>query len=471
MELWDHQKVAIAKARGKRGFSLFFSMGTGKTRTAIEILQERYQEHRALFRTLVLCPPIVIENWKREFAKYSDIKASDVIPLIGTGIQRLKLVEKHIKQNKIFITNYETLLMERVYGLLANQWHVEILVCDESHKLKNPTAKKSKQARMIGDGARYCYNLTGTPILNTPMDLFSQYRVLDGGKTFGTNFYGFRNTYFYDKNSSMPSGRYFPNWQLKPGAEADLNKKLEPSSMSIKKEECLDLPPLVQQTITVQLGPKQKVLYEQMKKDFITFVEDEACVAELAITKALRLQQILSGFVVLGDTGNTKLHQVVENPRADVLKELLEDITPHSKVLVWAVFKQDFQTISKLCEDLEIPYVEVHGEITPKKKTEAVDSFNTDGNVRVFIGHPGSGGIGINLVVASYSIFYSRNFSLEQDLQASARNHRGGSEIHEKVTRIDLVAEGTIDELILQRLKSKEAMGESIIRQMAKELK
>lgn len=86
------------------------------------------------------------------------------------------------------------------------------------------------------------------------------------------------------------------------------------------------------------------------------------------------------------------------------------------------------------------------------------------------MGHPGSGGIGINMVIASYSIFYSRNFSLEQDLQAEARNHRGGSEIHAKVTRINLIAKGTIDEIVADALKNKVQIGENILNKIAMEV-
>jgi SNF2 family DNA or RNA helicase len=206
-----------------------------------------------------------------------------------------------------------------------------------------------------------------------------------------------------------------------------------------------------------------------MKRDFIAYVNDKACVANLAITKALRLQQIVSGFITLegADGGDRTNVAIKDNPRAQALKALLEDIAPAHKSLVWCVFRENYAAVRAVCDELCLRYVEVHGEVPAAARQKAVDLFNTDPDVRVFLGHPGSAGIGINLVSASYSIFYSRTFSLEQDLQAEARNYRGGSEIHEKVTRIDLVARGTIDEVITSKLAAKVDVSEQVLRDIA----
>jgi SNF2 family DNA or RNA helicase len=207
-----------------------------------------------------------------------------------------------------------------------------------------------------------------------------------------------------------------------------------------------------------------------MKDDFVTFMQDKAVTAVLAITKALRLQQIASGYVKTSEGEELALD---DNPKLDALEELLEDITPGHKVIVWAVWKNNYAEIRKVCDKLGVGYVEVHGEISDSQKAKNVERFNTDPACRVFIGHPGSGGIGINLVVASYSIFYSRTFSLEHSLQAEARNYRGGSKEqgHEKVTRIDLVAENTIDELIEKALASKTEISDTLLRDLTADLK
>ena len=132
-------------------------------------------------------------------------------------------------------------------------------------------------------------------------------------------------------------------------------------------------------------------------------------------------------------------------------------------MIVWAVFKENYKAIREVCETLGVEYVEITGKKTSKQKDAAIDLFHNDLSVRVLLGHPGSGGIGINLVAASYAIFYSRNFSLEYDLQAEARNYRGGSGRHTRVTRIDLVAKDTIDEVVAAKLAEKQNVSDKIL--------
>jgi SNF2 family DNA or RNA helicase len=353
------------------------------------------------------------------------------------------------------------------------EWSPECLVFDECHKLKDVKSKRTKKAITISDQAEYKFILSGTPILNTLLDIFTQYRVLDGGKSFGKNFFTFRAKYFYDANKGMPKYKYFPNWKMREGATDEVQKILDETSMHVKKEDCLDLPPLVKKTIYVEMSKSQKKMYDDMKQDFIATVEggDGVAVAELAITKALRLQQIVSGYVPVEQAhGNRTIFKVKENNRAKALEELLREITPNAKVIVWAVFRENYAAIREVCEKVGVGHVELTGDISTADKQRAVDHFTSDDSCRVLIGHPGSAGIGVNLVEASYSIFYSRSFSLEYDIQAEGRNYRGGSERHEKITRIDLVTEGTIDELVLKSLASKTELSYQVLKAHMEEI-
>lgn len=460
---WKHQLEAIAKAKNLSEFGLFFEVGTGKTLTAIHIMLEKYRQHGKTLKTIIFCPPIVIENWKRELQLNSDINEKKIIPLIGSQLDRSKAFDFYKDKGCVFITNYEALLMGSLYARFL-MWVPEIIIWDELHKLKNPTAKRAKLAAKLADLSVYRLGLTGTPVLNQALDLYSQYRALDCGKTFGKNFFTFRQRFFYDKNAGMPRGSYFPDWHPKPSCYEEIKQLISKSSMVAKKAECLDLPPLIKKKVFIDLSPEQKRMYTQMKKDFIAYLQgQQAAVANIAITKALRLQQIVSGFVKLEDDTT---HVFKDNPRKDALKELLENMHAQHKIIVWAVFRDNYRDIRDVCDALKIKYVEVHGDVGNKDKYNNVDLFNNDPTVRVLLGHPGSGGIGINLVSSDISIFYSRNFSLEQDLQAEARNYRGGSERHEKVTRIDLVTKETIDEQVIEALANKVSIGDKILQEM-----
>lgn len=475
VEPWIHQRQAIERAVSRDHFGLFMDPGTGKTLTAVNILRYKYSVAKRLLPTLILAPPVVLTNWQREFMMHSTLKATDIIVLAGTGKKRLELLQRAIANGPgrgfVAITNYESLLMEPLFKALY-EWRPTCIVADESHRVKEPSAKRTKAAIKLADRATDCrLILTGTPVLNSPMDLFSQYRVLDGGATFGTNYFAFRNRYFYDKNAGMPPGKHFPDWRVRDGALQEINKAISVSSMTAKKADCLDLPPLVKKVIHVPLSSKQQKLYNDMKTDFVAYLNDKACVAQLAITKALRLQQIVSGFVSLeDDDGDRSVVELKDNPRADALKELLAELAPHRKVLVWATFRQNYATIRAICEALALRYVELHGEVPAAQRQKSVDAFQTDPACRVLIGHPGSGGIGVNLVAADHAIYYSRSFSLEADIQSEARNHRGGSEIFPSITRIDLVAPATIDEVVLKALAAKQEIGHKLLMQLKEEV-
>lgn len=480
-ELWDHQKKCVEIAKDLPNYALFFEVGTGKTRATVELLRYKFNTQKKILRTLIFCPIIVCKNWRDEWLKYSKIDKENVIVLSGSGREReAKFVDSAYEFEKpagrIFICNYESLLMPELFKLFE-YWRPEAIVFDESHRLKSFNSQRSKKAYELANPrvppTPYKYLLTGTPILNSPLDIFQPFKIMDGGRTFGDNFFAFRGRYFHDKNATWKSKsqKYFPKWEVLPNAIDEINNLIKTSSMHVKKSECLDLPPLVRQIITVKMLPAQEKVYKELSKHFVTFIRDKSVSATLAIVKALRLMQITSGFVTLDNQGEEEAVQETfdDAPKIAALKELLEDLTPHSKVLVWAVWKENYKQIRALCLSLGIEMVEVHGEISEAKKQEAVEKFNTDTSTRVLLGHPGSGGIGINLIVAPVCIFYSRTFSLEHSLQAEARNYRGGSEIHDKITRIDLVVENTIDHEVVKRLHQKEQIGLELLKTIAKE--
>jgi SNF2 family DNA or RNA helicase len=474
---WAHQLEAIEKARGKAYFALFFEMGAGKTATLIHILREKMNEQKKVFKVIIFCPSIVVPNWKNEWILHSNIDPKLIHLLNEDGPKRLKLFQdKAYKGGKavpgIFVTNYESLNMKALYTEFV-KWQADALVFDESHKLKSYTAKRSKAANALANPSTkkpYCYLLSGSPVLNSPMDLFYPFLIMDGGATFGKNFFIFRSRFFIDKNAGIPKHKYFPNWIVAPGSLEKINQLIFKNGMRVKKQECLDLPEEISVTIKCKMVGSQLKNYLEMKKDFITFVgEGGISSANLAIVKALRLMQITSGFLPLNSEGleNDQAKVVYETEKEKTLKELLEELSQENKVIVWAVWKENYGAIKKVCDELKIGYVEVHGSIARHQQDENVERFKTDPSVKVFIGHPGSGGIGINLTCAPYSIFYSRTFSLEQFLQARARNHRGGQK--QKVTHYDLVCENSIDEFVQQKLTHKIAIGEVLLRDFTRE--
>jgi SNF2 family DNA or RNA helicase len=271
----------------------------------------------------------------------------------------------------------------------------------------------------------------------------------------------------------MPRDRYFPNWQPIKDADKKIRELIAPVSQFVDKATCLTLPPLVKKVIEVEMSNEQLRLYKEMRDSLVATINtptgDKHSVADLAITKALRLQQIASGYLsTTNEKGEVVTVKIKDNPRKEALRQLLEDIVPFHKVLIWAVFHDNYDDIRDVCYNLNVEFSELHGLV--KDKDAEAHRFRTDPKCRVLIGHPGSGGIGVNLIEASYMIYYSRNFSLEFDIQSEARNMRGGSEMHEKITRIDLIASNTIDQLVATSLANKIQISDSVLKQKIGEL-
>ena len=233
-KLWDHQRRVIAMSKVIPNLALFHDMGAGKTCSTIQILRHKYAEKGVLRKTLIISPLVTLQNWKAEFKRYSKIAPSDVIVLEGTGKQKLKQFLKEVTdparftltRNRIIIINYEAVQSDELFTQIQN-WRPEILVCDEAHRLRNHGSKRAKRIAAISDNATHKYLLTGSPILNSISDVFYQYRILDGGKTFGDNFYAFRHKYMVDRNggwSSKPG--YFPKYEARAELFGELSDKM-----------------------------------------------------------------------------------------------------------------------------------------------------------------------------------------------------------------------------------------------------
>lgn len=455
-----HQKQVLDRFYAQNEAALFHEMGTGKTTSAIALLRARYNQEKTICRTLIISPVATLYNWQNEFKINAPLAVqNEVAVLYGSKKERLSLIES---DKKILITNPEALQMDDVVKAIEKRG-IYSLVVDECHKFKDHKAKRFKTLSKLARMSTQKILMTGTPILNSYLDLWAQFYLLDGGKTLGDNFFVFRNQYFIDKNEKWKGGaKYFPDFHPRPGIDKELSARIDGKSSRIRKEECLDLPPQVFETLHVDLSPEQKKAYDEMLEEMITLLKEGVCAAPNALTRVLRLLQILSGHLEVEDMdGNKTLKNFADIPRIEVLRDLLEEHTPHSKIIVWCTFTKNYDAIRKICDKLKIEYAELTGET--KDRQGQIDKFNEDPKCRVMISNPQAGGVGVNLVASDIAIYYSRNFSLGDRLQSEARNHRGGSEIHKTITVIDIVAKDTIDEDVLAALMRKENYSDNVL--------
>lgn len=445
---------------------------SGKTGGIINVLRYKYLESKKLRRTLILGPLVTLYNWKNEFKLHSNISQDSIVICEGNKQKKLKGLKRLFSQatckydsDAIVAINYESLLSADIMNILV-EWRPEIIVFDESHYIKNHKSKRSKAAVRLADLAKHRYILTGTAILKNAQDIFMQFRALDLGDTFGKNFYAFQRTYMQDANSAWSSShQHFPKWELRSDKEQEINEKIYKKATQVKTKDCIDLPPLIKQEIELDMTPKQAKLYKEMKRDLITFIdnnkgEDKAVIAQIAVVKAIRLMQIASGFVTTDD-GETI--EIANNPKSKAIIELLETLVEDNKVILWCAFKPNYAQLAAICDKLCIKYTMLTGEQNLKQKEEAMNTFRKDPKCRVIIANRRAGGIGINLVEAKYSIVVSRNFSLADELQSEARNFRGGSQIHDKVVKIDLVMRDTVERDVINSLNNKQDIANRIL--------
>jgi len=451
---FEHQLEVFENIKDLEYFALFWEMGTGKTKEAIDFLRYKCYKENKVLKTLVICPKIATYNWLNEFKIHSAIhNYADVLE--GSKKQRLEIL--HNKNKKIFIINFEGIVT--VYKELLQRW--DLIIVDESQRIKNYKAQQSRAVVQLSTMSRFRLILSGTPILNSPIDIFNQYLFLDHGKTFGTNFFSFRNYFFSRTDIKIGNGRSFPKFSLKKWLFDEVHRKIMSIADNKMKKDCLDLPDKVYQVLNLEMTAEQIKAYDDMKKDLITLYKesmDFAMVASTAATKIIRLRQISSGYLKMDETGEEI--PLAKNPKLLVVKELLEDLSIKHKVIIWCCFRHDIFMLTKELSKYN-PAV-IFGDT--KDRYGQQTKFDKDDSCRVMIANPQSAGLAINLVVADYAIYFSQGFDLEHRAQSEDRCHRSGSEIHDKITYIDLVFPKTVDEVILNALRSKKKMAGSLIK-------
>lgn len=464
---YPYQQEIIDRFKDQEACALLMEAGSGKTLISINILRHKYNQGGRVIPTVIFCPIIVLNNWKREILQCSKVPEESVGVVMGTKKKRLETIRN--PKHKILIINYEATRSDEILNALK-EFNPLAVICDESHKIKNQRVKtRGGKSTLTGavfnisKGAIHRQILSGTPIPN-PEDIWSQFYFLDRGQTFGKKYYSFKNKYFINRNQDWDSQKAFPDWRFIPSMAPEYRERLASKSVSMKKEECVDLPDLVEKSVDITPSPEMLKHYMRIKNQLITWLDeqdDNPMVVQNALTKTLRLAEILSGYLKLEDE---TVEPLKTNPTLDGLMEILESTAP-AKVIVFAQFKQNYADIRKRLEKAKIEYVEIHGEISTKQKLENVDVFNDMNNkVRVCIANAASGGVGINLKSASYTVYYSMGYSLVDFEQSRARNYRSGSiDLHPKITHYYLRHKELITDKILYAVRNKQKFANNLL--------
>lgn len=437
------------------GFGLLFEMGCGKTLTAIAIMGALYQQDK-IRRVLVVAPSSVCSVWPHDLDSFAGFPY-DVEVMLGEKKKRLDALQRLIQPERrrkleIAVINYESTHRDGIFEALSD-YAADLIICDESQRIKTHTAAQSKAMHRLGDAARYKLILSGTPVQNNAVDLYSQYRFLDPA-VFGTNFYAFRNRYCI-------MGGYCNRQIVDYQHMEQLIKKEHSIAYRVTKKECLDLPQQTFEKRYVRFDAKEQRLYEQIQKSSVVELEGgDSITATIVLTKLLRLMQLTGGYIKTDDADNA---QQVGTSKLDALSDILDDyvLETGQKLVIFARFRPEIDAIEKLLKKKGIQYGSIYGEVSMEDRGKIVEDFQQNPETKVFVAQIQTAGLGITLHAASVAVFYSLDYNYANYAQALARIHRIGQ--HEPVTYIHLLVENSIDDKVLAALEKKEDIARSIV--------
>ena len=420
--------------------------GTGKSLTAIAAAGALYKaEH--INRVLIVAPLSILGVWREEFEKFADFNYILVV-LTGSSIRKAETLQGLNNKNlQVAVVNYESAW--RLEKELAG-WNADLIIADEGHKIKTHNISASKAIHRLGAAAKYRLLLTGTPVTNKAVDIFSQYKFLNPA-IFGNSFYAFRNRYF----DMVGYGNHTP--VLKKSMERELTERMHSIAYRATKAECLDLPETTDIIRKVELEPRAKKLYRSLVKESYAELSDGEVTITNVLTKLLRLSQLTGGFI--GSDESSDVEQV-STAKLDVLEDIIDAaLEENRKLVIIARFVAELEAICRLLEKRCVNYSLIKGGV--KDRDEQVAQFQNDPDVPVFVGQIATAGLGITLTAASTMVFYSLDYSMSNFEQTKARIHRAGQRM--PCIYIYLTAKGTIDEKVLKALKNKANLARTLV--------
>lgn len=488
--LWSHQSEAIEQAEPHQGFLLAHDMGcrpSGKSATAIALLEVDHAK-----RVLILCPKNVIGVWPAQLDGPLDppgppdgfsprdwhIWAGEVQGARGPkrnpsvtdrALALMNADTGAIKLGRPFaaIVNYEASHLGDMRELiLGTPW--DAVICDESHRLKLPSGKASRLAANVAERCRArggrVLALTGTPMPHTPLDVWAQLRVIDGGQRLGTSYRRF--CAHYGAPETIYTG---------PGIQRTIYKELRPDRLDeftstvgavmhrVAVGDVLDLPESTDRHVPVTLEPASRRAYDELERHGITEAQGGTLTAANAMVLVLRLAQATSGFGTDADTGaHVPLNSGRPPEKARALADLLEDLPTDEPVVVFCRFHADLDAVRQVAARAGRTY----GELSGRRRDALADGATLNPDVGLAGVQLQAGGVGISLTRARHAVYYSLDFRLADYLQTRARLVRPGQD--RNVVFFHLIASGTVDSAIYGALAKRQEVIDIVIAHLSK---
>lgn len=449
MDRWQNQEEAFKFAMSHPAVMLDMEMGTGKTRVAIDVAFERQDVHRIL----VVCPKAVVPVWRENLLKFHDTEGWICWDSTkGTTKKKRDDLREWIKEKsgkKFVVINYDSVWRRELGEFIYRNASFDMVILDESHRAKSAGSKVSKYLAMLGKTIRYKMCLSGTPMANSPLDVYGQYRFLDN-TIFGTNYERFKQEYAILGGPDLKFVVGFKN-------QKTLNLKFQSIAYTCKMSEVADriklpnaLPPIIRH---VELSSKDLKIMKDLTKEFIAECGEGHIVANNILVKLLRLQQITSGFCFVKDIlGETEEIKEMNTSKEDDLIDILSDLSPLTSLVVFCRFKHDISSIRSAAKKSQRKCYELSGSENTLEEWKKEDGAVIAVQIQ-------AGAEGVDMTKACHAVYYTVPTLTEYE-QSKARLYRPGQA--KPVSFIHLIAKDTVDEVIYKALIKKENIIESI---------
>ena len=474
----QHQWKYHSIARDRAAFANFSQMGLGKS--LMELMTAAYLYKGGKIKRLLIVAP------KGCYTTWFEGEDSEVLKHLSADLpyklahwssystkenrKQLAALEAPGEALRILVVNIEAVNSEKTVDFIVDflKKQPTMMVIDEGTTIKNPQAKRTKILTNVGRYAAYRRICTGNPIPNGAIDLWSQAEFLQKNLLGFTNFYAFRNRFavLQDQRFGNQSFKRIIGYR-----DLDALKQLMGKfSFICKKEDCLDLPPKVYQTVDVTMGPRQARAYNDMLQDaYVQLGDGSSVTAQMVMTQLVRLHQISCGFLKPDFMEEIPFGE--PNDRIETLLSLLEQAP--GKCIIWATYRYNIRQIVDAIEKRfgEESVVDFYGATSDDDRKYAKKAFqDPDSPVKYIVSNPASGKFGNNWTQGTTVIYFSNSYDLEFREQSEDRAHRIGQEgaIHvpgedPSVLYIDLVVRGTVDERIVKVLKAKKKLSDEVV--------
>jgi SNF2 family DNA or RNA helicase len=487
-DLFPHQRAGVAFLKVAKRALLADEPGLGKSAQAIRALKDLKDGGNSAFPALIVCPNTLKKNWRREFKKWYPEAKVQVIS--GTATQRRKQFEE---EADVYVINWESLRTHsrlNGYGSIAlarclacgghdervsenkcevherelNRIDFGAVVADEIHRSKDPKSKQSRALWAATGDAEYRFALTGTPIANNVLDLWSILHWLDP-EEFPAK------TRWIDRMVDVMINAFGEMMVIgvKPSMTTEFYASINPRMRRMLKARVLPwLPEVLFDRRDVEMSAKQAKAYKQMRENMIAEVENgEAVVAPSVLTQTTRLLQFASAYAEIDTDPATGEQKVRLSDPSCKVDALMDDIKSgdygDDSVAVCAVSRQLIELLSARMTEAKIPHGLITGAQSEEQRQQAVDDFQS-GKIKWILFTVQAGGVGITLTTGRRLVMLQRPWSLVDYKQALDRVHRIGSEIHDSIIVTDYVTEGTIEERVIQVLDTKADNFEQIVK-------